>query len=124
MKKNKVSRLKIKLTKATKVEEQSQQDCNRRKARKTIVDCKTFKSTKVFRMNLAKLTLAKMKADKGSVSVVISIWLLVSVSGAMAESRPQNFLPTENSNLEVLKELGVDIQHEGRTLRHFKPLLL
>jgi hypothetical protein len=34
--------------------------------------------------------------------------------GVTADSRIQNFLPSENSNLEVLKELGVDIQHEGR----------
>ena len=67
-------------------------------------------------MNLAELTLTKMKPNLGSVSLVIWIWLLVSVSAAASESRPQNFLPTENSNLEVLKELGVDIQHEGGTI--------
>ena len=70
-------------------------------------------------MNLAELTLAKMKPNLGSVSLVIWIWLVVSVSAAASESRPQNFLPTENSNLEVLKELGVDIQHEGGTRNLF-----
>jgi hypothetical protein len=32
----------------------------------------------------------------------------------LIDARDQNFLPTENSNLEVLKELGVDLQNEGK----------
>lgn len=32
----------------------------------------------------------------------------------LVDARDQNFLPTENSNLEVLKDLGVDLQNEGK----------
>lgn len=43
-----------------------------------------------------------------SVSVFLSFWC------GPTHCREQNFLPTENANLEVLKELGVDLQNEGK----------
>jgi hypothetical protein len=46
------------------------------------------------------------------------------VSGSTPEGRVQNFVATENSNLEVLKELGVDIQNEGRTHKKCRTLFL
>ncbi len=51
------------------------------------------------------------------VLLVMNIFVMGSEgSSSTLETRGHsNFVPTENSNLEVLKELGVDIQSEGRT---------
>jgi hypothetical protein len=72
-------------------------------------------------MQFPGMDAAKMKNK--FVTTLIWLWWVCSAGGgggsawaASADNRIQNFLPTENSNLEVLKELGVDIQHEGRTL--------
>ena len=56
-------------------------------------------------------------------SIVMSFSLLlcsaiIGVVGSTGDTRTQNYLPTENSNLEVLKELGVDIQTEGKNERN------
>ena len=49
-----------------------------------------------------------------SIVMLLLCSAVVGVVGSTGEGRNPNFLATENSNLEVLKELGMDIQNEGK----------
>ena len=64
-----------------------------------------------------------LPSNKMMFVLIVKLLLVVQwsgVSGSTPEGRVQNFVATENSNLEVLKELGVDIQSEGRTHKQTK----
>ena len=71
-----------------------------------------------FNSGYYSLSAAAMDTQKMMWLVLLVVNLLVSAadgSSSTLETRSHsNFIPTENSNLEVLKELGVDIQSEGR----------
>ena len=80
---------------------------------------KTYFPRLFFNSGYCSISAAPMDPQKMMLLVLLVVNLLVSPSegsSSTLETRSHsNFIPTENSNLEVLKELGVDIQSEGRT---------
>ena len=80
---------------------------------------KTYFPKLFFNSGYCSISATAMDPQKMMLLVLLVVNLLVSPSegsSSTLETRSHsNFIPTENSNLEVLKELGVDIQSEGRT---------
>jgi hypothetical protein len=71
--------------------------------------------TSLIKTSSIKMSPVKMSAiNMSSIVMLLLCSAVVGVVGSTGEGRNPNFLATENSNLEVLKELGMDIQNEGK----------
>jgi hypothetical protein len=66
--------------------------------------------TSIIKTSSIEMSPVKMSA----ILMLLLCSVVVGVVGSTGEGRNPNFLATENSNLEVLKELGMDIQNEGK----------
>ena len=80
----------------------------------TKTECREVVSSTAAVVHFPRIDETKM-GQKYFVAFCVFFSLLNGVISTSADSRIQTFLPTENSNLEVLKELGVDFQQEGKT---------